>query len=87
MAMLTENQIFSDMKKIMSKLLKMSVEEVDGIATVDSSLRDDLGIDSVESLDFLLALEKQYSIQIADDEAATLLTVRDAIDLIQKKVS
>jgi len=83
--MTTETQIFTDMKKIMSKLLKMSIEEVDGIATMDSSLRDDLGIDSVESLDFLLALEKQYSIQISDDDAATLKTVKDAVNLIQNR--
>lgn len=83
--LLTEDQVFVDLKTIVSKLMKLSLAEVDGRAHQNSNLRDDLGIDSVESLDFLTAVEELYSIKISDEEATTLQTVADVITLIMKK--
>lgn len=83
--MLTTDQVFSDLKKIMATLLKKSLEEVEQMARYDSLLKDDLGIDSVESLDFLHALESFYSTAISDEEAARLEKVSDVIDLIISK--
>ena len=83
--LLTEDQIFVGLKKIVSTLMKLDLEEVDRRARQNSNLRDDLGIDSVESLDFLTAIEDLYSIKISDEEAVALQTVADAITLIMKK--
>ena len=85
--MLAEESIFSDLKKIMAELLKRDLAEIENLATTASNLRDDLGIDSVESLDFLYALENQYSVEIRDNEVEAIKTVRDVIDLIVKKVN
>jgi len=50
-------------------------------------LREDLGIDSVESLDFLTAIESVFAITLTDDEAASLKTACNVIDLIIRKRS
>ncbi len=80
-----QRAIFVKLKGVMAVILKLDISEVDGMAVVDSTLRDDLGIDSVESLDFLAAIENMFSISITDHEAPSLRTVQDVIDLIIKK--
>lgn len=84
---MTEQKVFSELKKIMANILKVDIEEIDQMANANSKLRDDLGIDSVESLDFLTAVEALYQIDISDQEAAGLETVSDAIKLILDKTS
>ena len=84
---LSQEEIFSQLKQIMATLLKLDSKEIDQIATLNSKLRNDLGIDSVESLDFLTSIEKLFKIQISDQEAARLETVLDAIQLILRKNS
>lgn len=86
--LLSEDQIFSDLKLVVGKLMRLDPKEVDERLKNhdrDSRLRDDLGIDSVESLDFLHAIEDFYSITIRDEEIALLEKISDVIDLIKKK--
>ena len=78
-------KIFLNLKEIMAVLLKVDIGEINAIANTNSALRDDLGIDSVEGLDFLTAIESSYSIHISDHDAAKLKTVSDVIDLIFSK--
>lgn len=81
-----ENEkIFKELKEIMAKLLKRSYDEIDKKARIDSKLRDDLGIDSLESLDFLSAIEKGFSVEVKDSEIMELQTVADVISLIREK--
>ena len=82
---LTTDQIFSDLKAIMAKLLKVSLEEINELASLESNLQEEIGIDSVESLDLLHALEARYSIAISDEEATKLKKVEDVIHLILSK--
>lgn len=84
---MTEEKIFVGLKKIMATILKVDLEEIDQMANINSRLREDLGIDSVESLDFLTAMEALYEIEISDQEAASLETVSDAVKLILDKRS
>lgn len=83
--MLTEEQIFTDIKKITAKLLRISDEEMEQMARLDSALRDELGLDSIESLDLRYSLESFYSLEISDEEAARLIKVSDVINLILEK--
>ena len=80
-----DEEIFKQLKEIMAKLLKRSYDEIDKKARTDSRLRDDLGIDSLESLDFLSAIEKGFSIEVKDSEIMELQTVSDVISLIREK--
>lgn len=82
---LTEEQIFTDIKKITAKLLRVSDKEMEQLARLDSALTDELGLDSIESLDLRYSLESFYSLEISDEEAARLIKVSDVINLILEK--
>lgn len=50
--------------------------------TVESTLKDDVGIDSVDMVEFVLELEKTFGLEIPDSKGAQLKTVGDVVDLI-----
>lgn len=52
----------------------------------ESKLNEDLGIDSLASMQLILELENEYGIHVENDEVMNIVTVRDVIDLLRKKV-
>jgi acyl carrier protein len=52
-----------------------------------AELTNDLDLDSLDTVELTLGLEKRFQIQIPDEELEDLVTVRDAVDLIAKKLS
>ena len=46
---------------------------------------DDLGADSLDTVELVMAFEEKFSIEIPDDAAETIQTVKDAIDYIESK--
>ena len=46
---------------------------------------DDLGADSLDTVELVMAFEEKFSIEIPDDAAETILTVKNAIDFIESK--
>ncbi|HET9838088.1 MAG TPA: acyl carrier protein [Candidatus Angelobacter sp.] len=52
--------------------------------TPKASFVDDLGADSLDRVELIMALEETFSLEIPDDEAEKISTVQDAIDYIQK---
>lgn len=52
--------------------------------TPTASFVDDLGADSLDRVELIMALEETFSLEIPDDEAEKISTVQDAIDYIQK---
>lgn len=83
--MLTSDEVYSQLKELMAKIMKITPEEIEKIVRMNSNLRDDIGIDSVESLDFIYTLEDRYSIDISDEEAIGLNAVSDVVNLVLKK--
>ena len=53
--------------------------------TTDSKFIDDLGADSLDTVELVMAFEEQFGIEIPDDAAETILTIQNAIDFIDKK--
>ena len=53
--------------------------------SLDSKFIDDLGADSLDTVELVMAFEEQFDIEIPDDAAETILTVQNAIDFINKK--
>ena len=47
---------------------------------------DDLGADSLDLAEFVMKLEDEFSITISDEDAQKIVTVKDAVDYIQKKI-
>ncbi len=52
----------------------------------DTNIIEDLGADSLEIVDMLMALEENFGINVSDEEALTLKTVKDVAEFIEKKL-
>ena len=51
-----------------------------------ASFIDDLGADSLDTVELVMAFEEEFGCEIPDDAAETILSVKDAIDYIEKNV-
>jgi acyl carrier protein len=68
-------------KEIISKQLGVDASEV----TDDASFVDDLGADSLDTVELVMALEEEFGVEIPDEEAEKIVKVKDAIDYIKAK--
>ncbi len=68
-------------KQIISDVLEVEVEEV----TVNTSLADDLGADSLDVTELIMALEEEFNIEIPDEDVEKITEVREVVDYIQKR--
>ncbi|ABA88685.1 acyl carrier protein [Syntrophotalea carbinolica DSM 2380] len=50
--------------------------------TGDASFMDDLGADSLDTVELVMALEEEFDIEISDEDAEKIQTVQDAVDYI-----
>jgi acyl carrier protein len=77
----------SIMASIEERVKKIVVEQL-GVAEGDvkneSSFVDDLGADSLDTVELVMALEEEFETEIPDEEAEKILTVQQAIDYINK---
>lgn len=69
-------------KKIVSEQLGVDEEEV----TPEASFVDDLGADSLDTVELVMAFEEEFSIEIPDDDAEKIITVQNSIDYIKERV-
>ena len=60
---------------------KLGVDESE--VTNDASFTNDLGADSLDTVELIMELEKEFDIQIPDDKAESIATVGDAISFIE----
>ena len=63
---------------------KLGVEEAK--VTVDSKFIDDLGADSLDTVELIMQFEEEFGIEIPDDDAENLLSVKEAVDYITEKL-
>jgi len=73
-------EITEKVKQIISE--QLGVEEAEVTST--ASFVDDLGADSLDTVELVMALEENFDIEIPDDAAEKIRTVQDAIDYIDK---
>ena len=67
-------------KGIVAEQLGIGIDEINN----DSSFIDDLGADSLDTVELVMALEEEFDIEISDEEAENISTVQTAIDYINK---
>ena len=75
-------------KDVSSKVRKMVVDHlgVDEVKVTDeASFIDDLGADSLDTVELVMAFEEEFGSEISDSEAEKILTVGDAIKFIESK--
>ena len=59
----------------------------DGKITLEAKFIDDLGADSLDTVELIMQFEEEFSIEIPDDEAEGLLSVGQAVDYISNKLN
>ncbi len=53
--------------------------------TMEASLKDDIGIDSLDAMELSMALEEEFSLTIEEEALANFVTVKDIVDYIDSK--
>ena len=64
---------------------KLGVEEAK--VTVDAKFIDDLGADSLDTVELIMQFEEEFGIEIPDEDAESLLSVKQAVDYITEKLN
>lgn len=70
-------------KAIIAEQLGVKPEEV----TPQASFIDDLGADSLDTVELIMALEEEFNVEIPDEDAEKMTTVGDAIKYIEEKTA
>lgn len=74
-------EIFERVKSIIVD--RLGVEE--GEVTMDASIKDDLGADSLDIMDLVLELETEFKMEISDEQAEQISTVGDVVNFIKSQ--
>lgn len=80
---MSKEEIFEKVKKIVAEQLSVDLSEV----TPEASFANDLGADSLDTVELVMALEEEFDIEIPDEAAEGIATVQAAVDYIQDKVA
>ena len=72
---------FDKVKEIVVEQLGVDASEVN----IDSTFIDDLGADSLDIVELLMAFEEEFNVEIPDEVAEKIKTVRNAVELIDKE--
>ena len=73
---------FEDIRAIVAEQLGVVEDKV----TPEASFANDLGADSLDTVELVMALEEKFGVEIPDEDAAYLRTVQDAVDYIEKQI-
>jgi len=68
-------------KSIIAEQLGVKIEEV----TPEASFIDDLGADSLDTVELVMALEEEFGVEIPDEDAEKITTVGDAVKYVEEK--
>ncbi len=80
---MTEEEIVKQVKAIIVD--KLGVEESE--VTESANFTNDLGADSLDTVELLMEFERVFGIKIPDEETSTIATVKDAIDKVNEKLA
>lgn len=76
---MSEKSIEEKVKEIIVEQLGVNAEQV----TPNASFMDDLGADSLDSVELIMAFEEEFGVEVPDEEAEKLQTVADVIKYIE----
>ncbi|MGB7286748.1 MAG: acyl carrier protein [Salaquimonas sp.] len=75
------------MSDVAERIKKIVIEHLDADAskvTESASFIDDLGADSLDNVELVMAFEEEFGVEIPDDAAVTIQTVGDAVKFVEK---
>ncbi|MCF2971707.1 acyl carrier protein [Synechococcus sp. Nb3U1] len=80
---MSADDVYSRVRKIVSD--QLGVE--DGKVTPEANFQNDLGADSLDTVELVMAFEEEFDLEIPDEDAEGIATVQDAVDYISKKAA
>jgi len=75
------NDLEKQVQETIAEKLNVDLDRVVG----EASIADDLGADSLDSVDIIMALEEKFDIDIPDEDAQKIISVQDAFDYVNAK--
>ncbi|MEB3339466.1 acyl carrier protein [Okeania sp.] len=75
-------EVFNKVQDIVAKQLEVDKEKV----KPEANFATDLGADSLDTVELVMALEEEFDIEIPDEDAEKIVIVQDAVDYIEKQV-
>ncbi len=78
---LSQEEVFEKVKQVIVSGLGVSED----LIKLESSYTDDLGADSLDTVELVMALEEEFGTEIADEDAEKLTTVQKTVDFIISK--
>ena len=79
---MSSEEIFDKVKSIIVEQLGVA----DTAVTMEASFIDDLGADSLDIVELIMAIEEEFDIEIPDSDAEKVVTVGDVVDYIKENV-
>lgn len=80
---MTQEEIFEDVKTVIVE--QLGVNDV-SVITMEASFIDDLGADSLDIVELIMALEEKFDMEIPDEDAEKIVTVGDVVEYIMNHV-
>ena len=74
---------FEKLQKIIAEVLNVDPNEV----TMDTTFIDDLGADSLDVFQIIMGIEEEFDIEISNEDAENIVTVRDAVEQIKNAIN
>jgi len=74
---------FEKLKKIIAEVLNVDEDEV----TMETKFVDDLGADSLDIFQIIMGIEEEFDVEIATEEAESIVSVGDAVEKIKSALS
>ncbi|MBD1832426.1 acyl carrier protein [Trichocoleus sp. FACHB-90] len=80
---MSQEEIFARVKKIVAEQLEVEPDQV----VPQANFANDLGADSLDTVELVMALEEEFDIEIPDEAAEQIATVQAVVDYINNKVT
>ncbi len=77
---MNKNEVFEKVKAVILNELDVKAEKV----TLQAKLKEDLGADSIDAVQIIMALEDEFEIKLEDDNLEKISTVEDIVDFIMQ---
>ncbi|MFR4176711.1 MAG: acyl carrier protein [Lactococcus raffinolactis] len=80
---MSKEDLFSKIKENLVETLELDADNV----TLETNIVEDLGADSISLMEFTLALEDEFGIEISDEDAEHILTLGQVVDYVSNKIN